>query len=84
MQALVKTKQGPGNLEIRQVPVPTFAPDQVLIRVRACGICGSDLKIEVDEHPYVPPVIIGHEFSGEIAEVGRDVKGWVCRRPCSG
>jgi threonine dehydrogenase-like Zn-dependent dehydrogenase len=44
--------------------------------VRACGICGSDLKIEEDQHPYVPPVVIGHEFAGEITEVGRDVRGW--------
>ena len=67
----------PGNLELRQVPVPQLAPDEVLIRVRACGICGSDLKIQDDQHPYVPPVVIGHEFAGEIAEVGRDVEGWV-------
>ena len=77
MQALVKTMQGAGHLELRQVPVPQLAPDQVLIRVRACGICGSDLKIQDDQHPYVPPVVIGHEFAGEITEVGCDVEGWV-------
>lgn len=76
MKALVKTARGPGNLELRQVPVPLGAPDQVLIRVRACGICGSDLKIQEDQHPYTPPVVIGHEFAGEIVEVGRDVVGW--------
>jgi L-iditol 2-dehydrogenase len=76
MQALVKTGHGPGHLELRQVPVPQIAPDEVLIQVRACGICGSDLKIQEDQHPYVPPVVIGHEFAGEIAEVGRDVEGW--------
>jgi L-iditol 2-dehydrogenase len=48
----------------------------VLIRVRACGICGSDLKIQDDQHPYVPPVVIGHEFAGEIAAVGDQVSGW--------
>ena len=76
MQALVKTMQGVGHLELRQVPVPQPAPDEVLIRVRACGICGSDLKIQEDQHPYVPPVVIGHEFAGEIAKVGREVDGW--------
>jgi threonine dehydrogenase-like Zn-dependent dehydrogenase len=76
MQALVKTARGPGFLELRQVAVPQVSPDGVLIRVRACGICGSDLKIQDDQHPYIPPVVIGHEFSGEIVQVGRDVQGW--------
>jgi L-iditol 2-dehydrogenase len=77
MQALVKTAQGPGHLELRQVLVPQIGPSEVLVRVHACGICGSDLKIMDDEHPYVPPVIIGHEFAGEIVELGADVEGWV-------
>lgn len=76
MQALVKTASGPGNLELREMPVPHIERDEVLIRVRACGICGSDLKIQDDQHPYTPPVVVGHEFSGEIAEVGANVKGW--------
>ena len=76
MQALVKTSRGPGHLELRDVPAPQIAPDEVLIRVRACGICGSDLKIQDDQHPYTPPVVVGHEFAGEIAEVGAAVTGW--------
>lgn len=77
MRALVKRERGPGHLELRDVPVPQIATDEVLIRVRACGICGSDLKIQDDHHPYTPPVVIGHEFAGEIAEVGSGVMGWV-------
>lgn len=76
MQALVKTARGVGNLELREVPVPKISPDEVLVHVRSCGICGSDLKIEADQHPYTPPVVIGHEFSGEIVEIGADVVGW--------
>jgi L-iditol 2-dehydrogenase len=76
MQALVKTARGPGRLELQDRPVPTIEPDEVLIRVRACGICGSDLKIEDDRHPYTPPVVIGHEFAGEIAALGARVSGW--------
>jgi L-iditol 2-dehydrogenase len=76
MQALVKTERGPGHLELCYVPIPQLAPNEVLIRVRACGICGSDLKIQDDQHPYTPPVVIGHEFAGEIVELGRDVEGW--------
>lgn len=76
MRALVKTAEGPGNLELRDVPVPQIGADEALIRVRACGICGSDLKIQDDQHPYTPPVVIGHEFAGEIAEIGAGVSGW--------
>jgi len=76
MQALVKTASGPGNLELRDIPAPQIAPDEALIRVRACGICGSDLKIQDDQHPYTPPVVVGHEFSGEVVEVGAKVTGW--------
>jgi L-iditol 2-dehydrogenase len=74
--ALVKSARGVGQLELREVPRPQIAPDEVLIRVRACGICGSDLKIQDDEHPCTPPVVIGHEFAGEIAEAGAGVTGW--------
>lgn len=81
MQALVKTASGPGNLELREIPVPRIKPDEVLIRVRACGICGSDLKIQDDQHPYTPPVVVGHEFAGEIVEVGAEVTNWVVGAP---
>ena len=76
MRALLKTSTGVGNMELDKVPVPQLAPDEVLVRVHACGICGSDLKILEDQHPYTPPVIVGHEFSGEIVEKGRDVEKW--------
>ena len=76
MKALVKTTRGPGNLELRDVPIPQVSPDEALIRVRACGICGSDLKIEEDQHPYTPPVVVGHEFAGQITEIGENVGGW--------
>ncbi len=76
MRALVKTDQGIGNLELREVPVPQINADEVLIRVKACGICGSDLKIQEDQHPYIPPVVIGHEFSGEIVDVGTGIDNW--------
>lgn len=76
MQALVKTESGPGNIELLEVPIPSIETDEVLIRVCACGICGSDLKIQDDQHPYSAPVVLGHEFAGEIVEVGADVIGW--------
>ncbi len=77
MKALVKTEKGPGHIEVREVPVPTVARDDwVLIRVRAAGICGTDLHIWHDQFQYWPPVVLGHEFAGVIVEVGKAVKGW--------
>ncbi|MHB9095760.1 MAG: zinc-dependent alcohol dehydrogenase [Eubacteriales bacterium] len=76
MKALVKTSKGKGFLEIREVPVPQPGKGEVLIKVKATGICGSDVHIYHDEHPYYPPVVIGHEFSGEIVKVGEEVHGW--------
>jgi len=76
MNALVKTEKGNGFLEVKEVPAPSPGESDVLIAVRACGVCGTDLHIYHDEFPYWPPVTLGHEFSGEIAAVGRRVTGW--------
>jgi L-iditol 2-dehydrogenase len=74
MEALVKTQRGKGNLELIEVDEPTVEDNEVLIEVKAAGICGTDLHIQDDTFPTNPPVIIGHEFSGEIVEVGTKVK----------
>ena len=76
MRALVKTDRGRDRIEIRELPVPRADAQSVVIRVRAAGICGSDVKILRDEHPNYPPVVLGHEFSGEIVEAGPEVEGW--------
>ncbi|MCK5572129.1 MAG: alcohol dehydrogenase catalytic domain-containing protein [Bacteroidetes bacterium] len=76
MRALVKTRKGKGFIELKDVPAPSIGDSEVLIDVKACGICGTDLHIYHDEFPYYPPVILGHEFSGTIAAVGRNVQGW--------
>jgi L-iditol 2-dehydrogenase len=70
MQALVKIQKGKGFLELREVPRPQAGAGQALIRVRAAGICGTDLHIRDDGFIYIPPVVIGHEFAGEILELG--------------
>lgn len=75
MKALVKYAPGPGNVGVRHVPVPVAAADEVLIRVRYCGVCGTDLHIEADEFPNAPPVIMGHEFCGTVVETGSAVRG---------
>ena len=76
MTALVKTAKGKGFVELREVPVPKIGDGDVLIEVKAAGICGTDLHILHDEFPYWPPVILGHEFAGVVAAKGKDVAGW--------
>ena len=77
MQALVKRETGPG-LWLEEVPQPEVAAHQVLIKVRRMGICGTDLHIyNWDDwaSKTVPvPLVVGHEFVGEIVEVGKDVQ----------
>ena len=73
MEALVKTKKGSGFLEIRSVEDPVVGEKEVLLKVKAAGICGTDIHIMEDRFPNNPPVILGHEFSGEIVDVGTDV-----------
>lgn len=74
MQALVKTQKGVGFLELQDVEVPRPGPGEVLIEVKACGICGTDVHVLHDEFPYWPPVVLGHEFSGQIVELGPEVQ----------
>ena len=76
MLALVKTQKGKGFLELREVPEPTISDDEVLIKVKAAGICGTDVHVMHDTFPYWPPVILGHEFAGEIVQVGKNVGDW--------
>ena len=78
MKAIVKTRRGPGNVELQEVPEPKPGPRQVVIEVKAAGVCGSDLHIYHDEIQIAiePPVIMGHEFAGVIAEVGEGVERW--------
>jgi len=70
---------GTGGLEIRDVPTPSISPDQVLVRVRACGVTRADLTVASGlKHGYRggPGAVSGSEFSGEVAEVGANVRGW--------
>lgn len=76
MKALAKTHAGPG-LELVDRPEPECGPDDVKIKVLAAGLCGTDLHLEQwDEwaaREVHPPMTIGHEFFGEIVEIGEDV-----------
>ena len=65
----------PGNITFREIPVPAAGPDQVLVKIKKIGICGSDIHVYHGTHPYTSyPVTQGHEVSGEVAAVGEYVK----------
>jgi threonine 3-dehydrogenase len=76
MKALVKAKAEPG-LWLQDVPDPRPGPGEVLIRVLRTGICGTDLHIDAwnewAQHTIKPGLVIGHEFVGEVVELGEDV-----------
>ena len=83
MKALVKSKREPG-LWLEEIPKPTIGINDVLIRVRRAGICGTDLHIynwdEWAQRTIPVPMAIGHEFVGEIVEVGSNVSDFHARR----
>ncbi|KRE70154.1 hypothetical protein ASL11_14795 [Paenibacillus sp. Soil750] len=64
----------PADLRYEQVAVPSYEDNEVLVRVRAAGVCGSDLGRVMKTGTYSFPTIPGHEFCGEVAAVGGDVK----------
>jgi len=78
MKALVKFGRARGEVELRDVPVPDVGPADVLIEVRAAGICGSDIGFFDGAHEEVcrPPVVLGHEFAGVVSRVGNSVQDW--------
>jgi L-iditol 2-dehydrogenase len=63
----------PGDIRVEEVPVPTPGPGQVLLKVAACGICGSDIPRMNHNGGYVMPIICGHEFSGWVETLGEGV-----------
>jgi threonine 3-dehydrogenase len=79
MRAIVKQRPEPG-LEMREVPEPEIGINDVLIRVLRTGICGTDLHIddwnEWAQQTVPVPLVIGHEFVGEVVEVGSNVSGF--------
>ena len=78
MKAVVKYGFGKYETEIREVPVPEIGDDDLLIEVKAAGVCGSDIAFDNGEHANIlnPPVVLGHEFSGVVAKVGKNVTAW--------
>jgi len=66
-----------GRFELVDLPVPELGDQDVLVRVRACGICGSDVHgMDGSTGRRIPPIVMGHESSGEIAVIGKAVTEW--------
>jgi (R,R)-butanediol dehydrogenase/meso-butanediol dehydrogenase/diacetyl reductase len=66
---------GDGAIEVQQLPVPEPKPNEALIEVSHCGICGTDLHLVLEQYAR-PGSVLGHEWSGTIASLGADVRGW--------
>jgi L-iditol 2-dehydrogenase len=64
---------GPGDIRIEDIPHPKPEPGEVIVRIRACGICGSDLPRALDGKAHFYPTVVGHEAAGEIVEIGSKV-----------
>ncbi len=67
--------RGAGSIQIEDIPIPQIGSKEVLVQVKACGVCGTDLK-KIQYGLVPPPRIFGHETSGVIAAVGDGIAGW--------
>ncbi|MFX1376333.1 MAG: zinc-binding dehydrogenase [Promethearchaeota archaeon] len=69
------------NINIKSVPKPKISDSQVLVQVKAVGICGTDLAIKQGDLPTPTPLILGHEFTGDVVKIGKKVKNfWLNKR----
>ena len=78
MVGLVNYAKDPHSVELRELPVPGFGEEDVLFKVEAVGICGSDLHQYAGKQswPVNYPVVLGHEFAGYVAKAGNRVTGF--------
>ena len=78
MKAVVLYDKVDKSVEIRDVPVPVIGPEECLVEVKYCGICGSEPHMYHGQLTLLarPPVVLGHEWSGQIVEVGERVAGF--------
>ena len=78
MLGLVNYAKEPHSVELRDIPIPEIGEEDVLFKVQAVGICGSDLHQYTGKQSWKVnyPVVLGHEFAGSIAKLGRLVQGF--------
>ncbi len=79
MKAIFKNKPGKGNIAVEKTDIPEISKDEVLIKMKKAGVCGTDYHIykwdEWSEKRISPPLILGHELAGTIEKLGTSVKG---------
>jgi L-iditol 2-dehydrogenase len=74
MKAIVY--HAPGDIRVEELPQPYCGPDEVLVKVDACAVCGTDLKTFKHGNPRIrPPLTMGHEFTGRVQEIGPQARG---------
>lgn len=67
----------PGKIELREIPLPKPSRGEILVKIKASLTCGTDMKAFKRGHPVIPmPGVFGHEFSGIVAETGKDVRSF--------
>ncbi len=66
----MKVSRGVGNIELRDIDEPVAGPGEVLVEVHAAGLCGTDVHIKSNHSFYTPPVVLGHEYSGIVIDIG--------------
>ncbi len=78
MKALLKKEVGRGmeGIELCEIPKPTPKENELLIKVMATGICGTDIHIMEDAYPHTVPVVLGHEFTGVVESMGEKARGF--------
>src|SRR5581483_10000473 len=72
--------EGGGRLAVRELPVPAVGPDEVLVEVSHCGVCGTDLHLVLEDRAR-PGSVLGHEWAGTVAACGAQVSGWAIGAP---
>ncbi|HEY5587086.1 MAG TPA: alcohol dehydrogenase catalytic domain-containing protein, partial [Ruminiclostridium sp.] len=66
---------GPKTIEFSEIEKPVIKPNEIMMKVKKIGICGSDIHAYYGEHPFMSfPIRLGHEMAGEVLEVGAEVK----------
>ncbi|HEY5908042.1 MAG TPA: alcohol dehydrogenase catalytic domain-containing protein, partial [Vicinamibacteria bacterium] len=71
---LAAVYRGRGDLRVERLPVPEPAAGEMLVKVDACGVCGTDVK-KVEKGLLAPPRVLGHEIAGTVARLGAGVRG---------
>ncbi len=65
----------PDDIRCEELPRPRIGPGEILVRVRSCGLCGTDIS-KIVERTVTPPIVLGHEVAGEVMEVGEGIKNF--------